>query len=157
MSIPSELLEITGTQVKNIPYIKPTVMSGIYFLCMGGEIGYIGQSTSVVARAMSHSGNPKRPFDSIYYIECDPKQLDAFEGLLIRFYKPKWNGPPLKAMRGEIWEFNTLKSLGVPVNLALLYMDDTLSKKCASAWSVSDWRETQRKWNNYKKKYVGEL
>lgn len=73
-------------------YILPSTVSstppGIYFLCNGKEIVYIGQSRNVGNRIPNHRG---KEYDRVFFIPCHVNQLCDFERALIRRFKPPLN------------------------------------------------------------------
>jgi hypothetical protein len=68
-------------------WVPPT---GIYFLIKKNKIVYIGQSTNIFTRIMTHSND--KNFDSYSYIPCDQSILDKLESLYIHVYQPELNG-----------------------------------------------------------------
>ena len=77
---------------------------GVYFLCKGDEVVYVGQSTNVIQRVASHMAevsNPKidptapimrKKFDRAFFLKCETGDLDRLEGAFIRIFEPKANG-----------------------------------------------------------------
>lgn len=69
---------------------------GIYILCLGDEVVYIGSSRDVEVRVETHSlGSaqvPRGKFDRAWWLPIPPKHLDHYEGALIRALRPKFNG-----------------------------------------------------------------
>ena len=63
---------------------------GIYFLVNEGEVVYIGQSVSPMARIAQHMGDKK--FSAAYMLPVPSPFLDAVEGALIRLLRPALNG-----------------------------------------------------------------
>lgn len=70
-----------------------TPQCGIYFLCLGEELVYIGQSVDINARALSHKhGGPrKKEYDRIFFVRVPRAQLDPIETKFINLFKPKLN------------------------------------------------------------------
>jgi hypothetical protein len=64
--------------------------SGIYFLCDGNELLYIGQSVSVSSRISTHHHEGK--FNRVIFMAWPPDDLNDVEGALIRALKPPLNG-----------------------------------------------------------------
>jgi len=67
---------------------------GVYFLIDNYSIVYVGQSTNVFARIMSHRNEQysKKVFDRYAYIPCPKEVLDLVESIYIMMFTPKYNG-----------------------------------------------------------------
>lgn len=67
---------------------------GVYFLCDGNEVVYVGQSTNVVYRVATHIMEGKKRFDHhrVFYVPCHPEALDKLEQQFIVQLNPKYNG-----------------------------------------------------------------
>ena len=63
--------------------------TGVYFLLNEGEIVYIGQSTDMDSRCVIHERD--KIFDSTFYIECESRDMDLIESLMIHHYEPAEN------------------------------------------------------------------
>lgn len=63
---------------------------GIYFLIKDGEIVYVGQSVSVMARIQSHTAS--KEFDSFSFLPCKREILNVIESLYIHLLEPSGNG-----------------------------------------------------------------
>lgn len=63
--------------------------SGIYFLCRGEEIVYVGQSVRPMARIGSHTD---KSFDRAYLLPVPAEFLNDVEGTLIKLLTPQLNG-----------------------------------------------------------------
>jgi hypothetical protein len=96
-------------ELQKIPFSAFDSPSGVYFLCKGAEIVYIGQAKSILHRLSSHKR--EKEFDSVYFISCHIDQLTPLETALIHFYRPILN----KSTLGEINDNdqNILTYLGV--------------------------------------------
>ncbi|MCE5247911.1 hypothetical protein LLG88_13440 [bacterium] len=68
-------------------YLPP----GVYFLCSGQEVVYVGQSVSVVSRVVTHRAGGKR-FDRAYFIPIPESELDTVEAFFIKHLNPALNG-----------------------------------------------------------------
>jgi hypothetical protein len=81
-------------------YIDPAHLRcpGVYFLCDGDEVVYVGQSVSVPARVMGHIQESRRPagktFDPtrIFYLPVPEGELRRVESEFIGRLQPKYNG-----------------------------------------------------------------
>ncbi len=69
-------------------------VSGIYFLCDGDEVVYVGQSVCVAARLGQHisEGVKKFEHDRIFFLPCPVASLDIIENHYIETMNPKYNG-----------------------------------------------------------------
>lgn len=63
--------------------------SFVYFLIKNSTIVYVGQTTSGLARVLSHCYN--KDFDSYSTIPCPPENLDEMESDYIYKFYPKYN------------------------------------------------------------------
>jgi hypothetical protein len=86
-------------------------MSGVYFLCLDGDVVYVGQSIAVGVRVGSHAGS--KPCDRIFALPVPPSELDAVEGAFIRILKPRLNMHP--GPREDRPDRETLKMIGFEV------------------------------------------
>lgn len=87
--IPDELVHIKNLYSLPIEYISTP--PGIYFLCKGKKIQYIGQAVNVSSRIINHISEGVKDFDSVFYVICPIKQLNELESALIKFYQPELN------------------------------------------------------------------
>jgi hypothetical protein len=94
-AVPTKVLKAIG----ELPYDRMTILSatipctsrsGIYFLEVGAEIVYVGQSVDVLKRISRHITDGKR-FDSYAFISCPPEDMDRLEKLYITALLPDWN------------------------------------------------------------------
>ena len=76
---------------------------GVYFLCQGDEVVYVGQSVSVPDRVMSHIRESRRPagkmFDPlrIFYLPVPESELLRVESEFIARLRPRYNGETKRA------------------------------------------------------------
>jgi hypothetical protein len=70
---------------------------GVYFLLLGENIVYVGQSTNVLTRISSHQLEGAKIFDRIFVVECRQAELCHLEALYIDKFKPRYNAqiPPV--------------------------------------------------------------
>ncbi|UYE95814.1 hypothetical protein KNLIENLN_00001 [Sinorhizobium phage NV1.1.1] len=66
-----------------------TIGAGVYFLCLGSEVVYVGQSVDVASRISAHRG--VKQFDRIYFLPWPAGRLNELEGALIRHLRPPLN------------------------------------------------------------------
>lgn len=79
----------------------PAARAGVYFLCLGNEVVYVGQATKVGARVGAHFD---KEFDRVYYISCRESELTDYEGAFIYHLKPKLNRTTCGRARGKYFE-----------------------------------------------------
>ncbi len=71
---------------------------GVYFLCLGDEVVYVGQSVNVSARVLTHINESRRPagktFDPlrIFYLPVPESELLRVESEFIGRLQPRYNG-----------------------------------------------------------------
>lgn len=83
-SVPHSPLEVMAAAI-------PTRRaSGIYFLLLGGEVVYVGQSVDVLHRVARHR-REGRQFDAFSIIECEPQEMDELERKYILCLVPEGN------------------------------------------------------------------
>ncbi len=87
--IPEELSRIVN--LFQLPIENISTPSGIYFLCKGKTIQYIGQSYNIAGRVITHKNEGLKDFDKIYFITCAISKLTELESSLIRYYNPPLN------------------------------------------------------------------
>lgn len=87
--IPSELTRLNG--LLKLPLCMINTPPGIYFLCKGLRIVYIGKAKNVYSRIITHISEEKKDFDQVYFISCHINNLTVFERALIRYYRPPLN------------------------------------------------------------------
>lgn len=69
-------------------YLPACSFSGVYFLCSGNEVVYVGQSIRVSARANAHKD---KKFDTILVLPVPLDDLNRVEAAFIGLLKPKYN------------------------------------------------------------------
>jgi len=88
-STPDELSRIKDLYHLPMEYINTP--PGVYFLCRGSKIVYIGKARNVANRITTHVAEGRKKFDNAYFITCNINQLDELEMSLIKFYQPEYN------------------------------------------------------------------
>lgn len=63
---------------------------GVYFLCLGDEVVYVGSSINVPARVAQHAKD--KTYDRVYMLPVPRESLRDTEGAFIRMLRPKGNG-----------------------------------------------------------------
>jgi hypothetical protein len=108
-------------------------MTGIYFLIKDSRIVYIGQSTNIEKRVISHKYD--KDFDSYRTILCDSQMLLHYEKRLIKYFKPILNGEPGGKREGAgrpVGSFTTHGEPSKPMRIPLSLVDEVkklISKK----------------------------
>jgi hypothetical protein len=74
-----------------LPISSIVTPPGIYFLCLEGEIMYIGQAVNVASRVLTHIADKLKYFDEVYFLQVQPERLSEIESTLIKFYRPRLN------------------------------------------------------------------
>ncbi len=73
---------------------------GVYFLCDGDNVVYVGQSVEPLQRIGTHRRDRGKQFDRVYFIAVPEFMLDTVERQFIALLKPRHNGdqgPPADA------------------------------------------------------------
>lgn len=83
--------EIGSIAVDLTELLKPRC--GIYFLCQGDVVVYVGQSKKIAARLLSHLSEGRKQFDRALFIEVAPSDLDSLELQYMRDLTPFYNTP----------------------------------------------------------------
>jgi excinuclease UvrABC nuclease subunit len=87
--VPLELSNVD--KLFEIPRDVLNTPPGVYFLCHESKIVYIGMSTHIGSRIMTHSKEGQKVFDAVYFITCGIRRVAEVETALIRYFKPKYN------------------------------------------------------------------
>jgi hypothetical protein len=88
-SVPTELSSVKD--LYKLPVGLYSTPPGIYFLCLGNEIVYIGQSVNIAGRVRDHRMDKTKSFDAVYFLPCYKNNLDSLERKFIKYFKPKHN------------------------------------------------------------------
>jgi excinuclease UvrABC nuclease subunit len=64
---------------------------GIYFLCLLGEVVYVGQTSRPKMRISDHIQEKKKIFDRAFIRHCRLEELNALESFFIHALEPKYN------------------------------------------------------------------
>lgn len=86
-SVPRALAQIADKLIE-----QPRILngSGIYFLCRGGRVVYVGQSVACGPRIATHTSSNK-VFDRAFVLATPPSELDRLEAAFIRALQPEEN------------------------------------------------------------------
>lgn len=74
-------------QIPNIEY-----QPGVYFLCLGAEVVYVGQSVSPASRLATHRRDNSKMFDRAYLIPIPETDLNDVEAMFIKALNPSQQG-----------------------------------------------------------------
>lgn len=98
----TEIVVISDSETKeacNVPHalsavmglreFRPDIFCGVYFLCLRGQVIYVGQSNNVVVRASSHKQDKK--FDRVLFLRVPLSALDEIEQKFIELLRPPLN------------------------------------------------------------------
>jgi len=80
-----ELFDLGFIELRNRP-------SGIYALCRGDEVIYIGQSVNVYSRVREHYNHRQQKYwDRVFVLWCSPVDLNRTETQMIHHFRPEHN------------------------------------------------------------------
>ena len=80
------------SRIRGVAEITEEYLCGIYFLCQGDEIVYIGQAKNVGSRIADHRGErARKPHDRAFFLRVHPDNLNSVERFFIRRYRPRFN------------------------------------------------------------------
>lgn len=65
---------------------------GIYFLCLKGEVVYVGQSITPAGRISAHRTDKEKNFDTVYLLPVPQSELNDVEAAFIHHLLPKQQG-----------------------------------------------------------------
>ena len=77
--------ELKALGFKDLSYL---MYPGIYVLLLNGEIVYVGQTRNIFGR-FNGPDHRHRSYDKVYFVRCNPAELDRVEALMILKLKPK--------------------------------------------------------------------
>ena len=84
--IPESIRRVQGLRdISAIILLSP----GIYFLCQGSEVVYVGQSVNVPSRLGQHTD---KEFDRVFFLPWPQNDLNRVESAFIRLLCPPFNG-----------------------------------------------------------------
>lgn len=92
--IKSGPIPISISAIEGLCHLQITgKVSGIYFLCHGSDVVYVGQSSCVVARVATHINEDIKQFDlnRVFFLPTPSQALDSVEREFIKRLKPKYN------------------------------------------------------------------
>ena len=83
-------------------------VSAVYFLISNDEIIYVGQTKDMCVRMLSHSRN--KTFDSIKYLETEPKKLIELEEYYIIALQPRDNNTICDKIKANKKRYDFIKA-----------------------------------------------
>lgn len=81
-------------QIVGLRQMKAEMEPGVYFLCKGGGVVYVGQSVAPMQRIHTHRAEGFKDYDFVFILPCPRGDLYELEQAFIRWLKPKYNSPP---------------------------------------------------------------
>jgi len=96
IAAPQSIRDIDGLRRISL---HSSFLSGVYFLCDGKEVVYVGQSTCVGGRIGTHCGEKFKKFDSAFLFPCRPDQLEELERKFIDLLMPRYNNDSLTKVK----------------------------------------------------------
>lgn len=81
---------LTVKQILRASTLRRTAC-GVYFLVLGAEVVYVGQSTNVHSRLAQHVASARIPFDRYHMLPCAPSELEWIEASHIAALRPRFN------------------------------------------------------------------
>lgn len=90
-------------------------LCGIYFLWLGDEIVYVGQSKLIRERILQHIDEDVKLFNGLSFIECRRQDLNRKERLFIEALMPRYNACKIAkcARKGKPWIDGRPRFLGL--------------------------------------------
>ncbi len=76
----------------------PAPIRAVYFLIRGGVIVYVGQTTHLIQRLISHENEGAKKYDAVRYWHLPTENLNVIERELVWRLNPEYNG---KFVRGK--------------------------------------------------------
>jgi len=73
--------------------ISEGITSGVYFLCKGDDVVYVGKAKQVAVRICTHLAEKNKDFDfeGIWFLPVSIERMGMVEREFIRIIKPKYN------------------------------------------------------------------
>lgn len=102
---------IRASQVSKLPAFEiPASKNYVYFLLSQGVVVYVGKTTNINQRILSHISKGEKSFDDVRFIVCaSPVEAEQREVANIIHHDPVYNGPMLdlrltglRAMEGMV-------------------------------------------------------
>lgn len=82
----------------------------VYFLCLGGDVVYVGQTVNLPSRLHTHSG--VKEFDRVFYLPVPRSDLDLVETSFIKFLQPRLNTENFKTSTMCVQEVDVIRGHG---------------------------------------------
>jgi len=101
-------------ELENLGFVEVSRHTiGVYALCFGRRVIYIGQSMNVYNRIRAHRGRRQPQWDKVFVLWCEPADLSHLEGEMIRRFIPKHNRHIPKVGLQEVPSFDLLGALNI--------------------------------------------
>ena len=85
---PASIMNVPGLQQLPVHGWNP----GVYFLCKGDEVVYVGQSVAPGSRIAGHASDRYKDFDRVYLLPVPGYELNNVEGAFIQHLRPPQQG-----------------------------------------------------------------
>ena len=91
-----EVVDTPPNALRNIPHLQQLprwgYQPGVYFLCLKGEVVYVGQSVHPSARVSNHQTDSQKNFDTVYLLPVPQSELNDVESAFIHHLMPVQQG-----------------------------------------------------------------
>ena len=91
-----EVVDRPPVEISNIPNLqqipKHGYQPGVYFLCKGDSVVYVGQSVSPASRVSTHGNDKQKDFDRVYLLPVPQSELNDVEAAFIHHLLPSGQG-----------------------------------------------------------------
>ena len=91
-----EVVDTPPSALCNIPHLQQLpkwgYQPGVYFLCLKGEVVYVGQSVHPSSRVSNHHTDRHKNFDTVYLLPVPQSELDDVESAFIHHLMPAQQG-----------------------------------------------------------------
>lgn len=91
-----EVVDRPPSTISNVPGLQQIPKSGyqpgVYFLCKGEQVVYVGQSVHPAARIATHDASTTKDFDRVYLLPVPQSELDDTESAFIKLLHPPQQG-----------------------------------------------------------------
>ncbi len=80
------------SKLNNLQYFKDNKGHPcIYFLVKNNEVVYVGKSTYLMQRVLTHQVNRQKDFDEVFWLSVPQEELGETEKAFIRLLRPRYN------------------------------------------------------------------
>lgn len=93
------------TELRQIQTLEVT--PGVYFLCHGDEVVYVGQSVNPMGRVATHVDEGLKTFDRVYLLPTPKHELNDVEAAFIRTLRPRQQGGLRSGAKNPVAPFSS--------------------------------------------------